>query len=278
MNDSWPKSKRPDYKKGIYILPNLFTTLSLYFGFSSIILSINGSFAKAAYYIIFAAFCDALDGTVARMTNTTSNFGVEYDSLCDLVSFGVAPAIMIYLWALQPGHLTLFFDKRDQVGLVVSFLFAACGALRLARFNVYAGVRDPGYFQGLPIPAGAGILATMVLWHYRKGEPAIAPNSLMVLILVIVLAYFMVSSIDYLSHKNKKIFRSKSPLERLFLAILILGFIAIRPKSNMFPLAMLYLTSGPIITIIRRRRARKFSREALAEASANEPPAKEKEE
>lgn len=251
-------SLRSNYRKSIYILPNLFTTLSLYFGFSAIILSVQGLFGRAAYYIIFAALCDALDGTVARMTNTTSKFGVEYDSLCDLVSFGVAPGVMVYLWALQPGQMLPFFDNHARVGLMGAFLFTACGALRLARFNVFAGVRDPGYFQGLPIPGGAIILASLVLWHYRKGEgQIIEPNSLLILCLMPALAYLMISNLNYLSHKNKGLFRSRRPFDTMFLAIMILAFIAIRPKSNMFPLALLYLLSGPVVTIVRWRRGRK---------------------
>src|SRR5471030_2470512 len=146
-----PKIKR---KMPVYILPNLLTTGNMFFGFYSMIQSLSGNFTMAAYAIIWAAVFDTLDGRVARLTRSTSKFGMEYDSLSDLVSFGVAPAILLYQWALKP---------FDRLGWLACFLFLACGALRLARFNVQVASIEKKYFQGLPIPMAAGIVATSVM-------------------------------------------------------------------------------------------------------------------
>jgi CDP-diacylglycerol--serine O-phosphatidyltransferase len=140
---SQKRKKRLKERRAIFLLPNTFTTLSLFAGFYSIVSSIQGRFTPAAWAIFLAAILDALDGTVARMTNTTSRFGVEYDSLCDLLSFGAAPAVLIYQWALKPSKFHLIQDfvadeRTMSIGMVAAFVFLACGALRLARFNVSA--------------------------------------------------------------------------------------------------------------------------------------------
>ncbi|MDR2351739.1 MAG: CDP-diacylglycerol--serine O-phosphatidyltransferase [Deltaproteobacteria bacterium] len=226
------KSRSKD-RRAIFILPNIFTTLSLFAGFYSIVASIQEHFLSAAIAILFAAIFDALDGTVARMTGTTSHFGVEYDSLCDLLSFGAAPAILVYLWALKPGavpftNLMTPDTKTMTLGMVVSFIFLACGALRLARFNVSAGLRDPGFFQGLPIPAGATLISAAVLWHHRFGiAKAIAPNYIFILFLVLALAFLMVSNLDYFSLKHRFITKNNHPFETLVLIILLPGVLII---------------------------------------------------
>lgn len=243
-------------RRAVYVLPNIFTTLSLFFGFYSILASVGGRFSLAAWCILFAAVCDGLDGTVARMTHTTSRFGVEYDSLCDLVSFGVAPAVMVYLWALTPGSLASL-SPYHRLGAGVAFIFLACGALRLARFNVFSGVRDPGFFQGLPIPGGALMLAAAVLWHYRFGQ-AVIPCGPAILALTLVVAVLMVSSFDYFSHKNKLLFRNSRPFETLVVVVLLLGVLIVKIKSTLLPLGFLYLASGPVVTIIRSRRGAKM--------------------
>ena len=148
-------------RRGIFLLPNIFTTLNLFCGFYSIIASTSGKFLAAAVAIIIAGVFDWLDGKIARATNTTSRFGVEYDSLADLVSFGMAPGIMMYLWALQP---------LGRIGWLAAFLFAACGALRLARFNTQFGSISSKHFIGLPIPAAAGMNAVGVKTTFSRKE------------------------------------------------------------------------------------------------------------
>ncbi len=252
------KSKsRAAKRRAIYILPNIFTTLSLFFGFYSILASVAGRFDQAALFILFSALCDGLDGTVARMTGTTSQFGVEYDSLCDLAAFGVAPAALAYFWALTPEHLAALTPYHNKMGSAAAFIYLACGALRLARFNVFSGVRDPGYFQGLPIPGGAVIMSAAVLWHYRGLETQ-RPDGLAVLALTLLLAFLMVSSLDYFSHKNKMLARNRRPFETLVALVLLLGVIIVKLKSALLPLGFLYLASGPIATVGRsyRRRGR----------------------
>lgn len=250
--------KRSERRRSIYILPNIFTTLSLFFGFYSVLASVEGRFNDAAWYILIAALCDGLDGTVARMTDTTSQFGVEYDSLCDLVSFGIAPAMLAFLWALSPEDLGTLAPYNNRLGAAICFIFLACGALRLARFNVSSGIRNPEFFQGLPIPVGAVVLAAAVLWHYRTGVD-LPPNGPIILLLVIFLAVLMVSNIDYASHKNKFLFRNNRPFETLVASVLILGLIIIKFKSVLLPLLGLYLLSGPVVTVIRRYRHRNSS-------------------
>jgi len=152
--------KREDFRKGIYILPNLFTLMNLFFGFYSVVCAINSQFKTAAVAIMIAAVFDALDGKIARATHTLSRFGAEFDSLADLVSFGMAPAFLMYLWILKP---------MGRLGWLAAFLFVACGALRLARFNTNLDQSSDGYFVGLPIPAAAGMNAVIVLFTVDMG-------------------------------------------------------------------------------------------------------------
>lgn len=268
-----PKRKhRGNRRRAIYIFPNLFTTMSLFCGFYSIMSSVHGRFVTASFAILVAAIMDTLDGTVARMTNTTSRFGVEYDSLCDLLSFGAAPAVMVYLWALKPGQLHLWFlptpeDKSLGLGLVAAFIFLACGALRLARFNVSAGHRDPGFFQGLPIPGGAGVLAAAVLWHHRRPDHVMLPESALILSLVIILAILMVSNLDFISLKNKFFIKNKHPFETLAVFTILLAFLIIKAKTVLMPLLFVYLASGPVVTIVRRARSKPEDGSEAAETS-----------
>jgi CDP-diacylglycerol--serine O-phosphatidyltransferase len=258
---SQKRKLRSHNRRAIFILPNLFTTLSLLFGFYSMVCSIHGRFIAAAGAILLATIMDALDGTVARMTNTTSRFGLEYDSLCDLVSFGVAPAILVYLWALRPNMPTLTYlvtpeEKTLSLGVMAAFVFLACGAMRLARFNVFAGQRDPGFFQGLPIPAGAGVIASTVLWHHRIAGHPITPNGYIVLALTVLTAFLMVSNLDYFSLKNRVIVKNNHPFETLAVIVIILAVAIIKVKTILFPLALVYVASGFIVTPIRAFRHR----------------------
>ncbi|MDR1084709.1 MAG: CDP-diacylglycerol--serine O-phosphatidyltransferase [Deltaproteobacteria bacterium] len=270
---SQKRKSRGESRRAIYILPNLFTTLSLLFGFYSVVCSIHERFTTAAGAILLAAIMDALDGTVARMTNTTSRFGLEYDSLCDLVSFGMAPAVLVYMWALRhllnPPYLVTPEEKTISLGLMAAFVFLACGALRLARFNVFSGFRDPGFFQGLPIPGGAGAIASTVLWHYRSAGHTVPPNIYLILALTVVVAFLMVSNLDYFSLKNKIIVKNNHPFETLAVIVVILAVAIIKVKTLLFPLALIYIVSGFIVTPIRAFRRRRLQ---MSEPEVTEPP------
>jgi CDP-diacylglycerol--serine O-phosphatidyltransferase len=229
------KINRDNMKKGIYILPNLFTTASLFFGFYSIIASIGGDFTKAAVAIIISCILDGLDGKIARVTNTTSKFGAEYDSLSDLVAFGMAPAILAYSWALV---------SFGRYGWLAAFLFVVCGALRLARFNVQIGIMDSKVFNGLAIPAAATVIATAVLFFYYLGGEG-QFNHVSVLAGTVALALLMVSNVKYYSFKNLNFF-SRKPFMTFVLIIFMLTVIVLEPQIMLFVLALSYSLSGPV--------------------------------
>jgi CDP-diacylglycerol--serine O-phosphatidyltransferase len=226
--------RRDRMKKGIYVLPNLFTTANVFCGFYSVIASMKEMYEIAAVTILIAVVLDGLDGKIARITHTTSKFGAEYDSLCDLVTFGVAPAIMVYNWSL------LSYGKWGWLG---AFLFVVCGALRLARFNVQIGVIDSRVFNGLPIPGGAAVVATgVMLFYYLGGEGRFPDPSIM--IGMVVLALLMVSSIKYYSFKDLHYFVRK-PFMSFVLIVLILVIVVAEPQIILFTFAFGYSLSGP---------------------------------
>ncbi|MDR0621663.1 MAG: CDP-diacylglycerol--serine O-phosphatidyltransferase [Deltaproteobacteria bacterium] len=272
------KWKRTERRRAIYIFPNLFTTMSLFFGFYAIMCAIQGRFYYSACLILVATIMDGLDGTVARMTKTTSLFGVEYDSLSDLLSFCAAPSILIYLWALKPHNLHFSFlpvpdDRSLGLGLIAAFIYLVCGALRLARFNVSVGHRDPGFFQGLPTTAAAGIVSAAVLWHYRFPGPPISPNGPLTLGFIVLLAVLMVSNLDFLSLKNKIFTKNNHPFETLVLIIIVLACLIIKAKTLLLPLAFFYLSLAPIITIVRRLRRDRDPGANLSKANTGEQDA-----
>ncbi|MFZ1954992.1 MAG: CDP-diacylglycerol--serine O-phosphatidyltransferase [Desulfobacterales bacterium] len=234
------KIKGERLRRGIYILPNIFTSLNIFFGFYSVIAAINGTYVAAALAIIIAAVFDLLDGKIARATHTTSKFGVEYDSLADLVSFGLAPGLMMYLYALKP---------LGRIGWLAAFLFMVCGALRLARFNTQVGTISSDHFVGLPIPAAAAMNAsTILLWH-RFGF-AVEPYRLYILVMLYALAFLMVSNIRYNSFKKAALYH-KMTFNVLVAAILILIFIAAQPSIAIFALSLSYVVSGPLGAVWR---------------------------
>ena len=232
--------RKDQMKKGIYILPNLFTTASLFSGFYSIIASMKGMYDIAAWTILIAIVFDGLDGRIARMTRTTSKFGAEYDSLADLVAFGVAPAILAYHWAL------LSFGKW---GWLAAFLFVTCGALRLARFNVQTEIIDSKFFNGLAIPAGASVVATAVLLYFQMGGEG-QFNNLSILIGTVAVALLMVSSIKYYSFKDLNFFARK-PFMSFVLIVLILVIVIAEPQIMIFTFSFGYALSGPVWLIYR---------------------------
>ena len=235
------KKKKPARKnrgRGIYILPNVFTTLNLFFGFYAIISAIRGAFEPAAIYIIIAVVCDILDGKIARATHATSKFGMEYDSLADLVSFGLAPCLMMYLWALQP---------LGRIGWLAAFLFTVCGALRLARFNTQSGTSGGDHFLGLPIPAAAGMNATIVLIYHKAG-PGSDPSAVLMLCVLYLLSFLMVSTVRYKSFKKPELF-NRMNFNALVAVVLVLIFIAAQPSIALFLIGTAYVSSGPIAAI-----------------------------
>ncbi|MBU0729580.1 MAG: CDP-diacylglycerol--serine O-phosphatidyltransferase [Proteobacteria bacterium] len=229
-------ARRDEAPKGsIYLLPSMLTTASLFSGFYAIVSAMNGMYFNAAVAIIIAAIFDGLDGRVARMTGTTSRFGMEYDSLCDLVSFGVAPAVLAYLWVLKP---------YGRYGWLAAFLYVATTALRLARFNTQDCSSSQNTFTGLPCPAAAGMIATSVLFfEFIDFEIAIQDKAL--LALVYVLSYLMVSTHHYQSFKHPETTRAKT-FHALVVMVLLIMVLATEPQVTLFFLGLIYVLSGPV--------------------------------
>jgi len=252
------KIKDPDRKpkKGVYILPNALTLCGMFFGFYGIVTAINGNFIHSAWAIIIANIFDGLDGWVARLTRTTTRFGIELDSLSDLVTFGVAPAILIYKWAL--------FDF-GRVGFAIAFLFAACGALRLARFNILVEVIKS--FKGLPIPGAATMLASTVIFcqeilNYTPEKNLFFP------VLTLVLSFLMVSNLKF--HGLKEVdFKEKKPFWILLFFVFLILFIVIHPPFAIFILASTYVFWGIIENIIILIKKRKQKPEVQDEKDKN---------
>lgn len=222
--------------KTIYLLPNLFTLGNIFFGFYSMVSAIDGDYTRAAYVVIIAAFFDVFDGAIARVTNSTSKFGVQFDSLADLVSFGIAPGILAYLWILKP---------LGRVGWLGAFLFLVCGALRLARFNVQVETVSSDRFIGLPIPCAAGMLVSTVLFfeHYADIIGPKEQYRIVVVGLVYLLGILMVSNIRYISSKAIKL-RGKSPFKVMVVASLVLITIALKPEITFFTVGVAYVLLG----------------------------------
>ena len=237
--------KRKPSQRGIYLLPNLFTSANLFCGFFAIVASIQGGFVKASVAIMVAAIFDFLDGKIARFTATESHFGLEYDSLCDAISFGVAPGLLVYLWALQP---------FGRLGWLAALLFVTCGILRLARFNTLAGRVSSEYFMGLPIPAAAFMIASTVLLFNRLGETG-PTRHVTILIMIYALSFFMVSTIKYYSFKRAGLFATMK-FNKLVIVILFSLVIAAEPSITFFIIMFCYTVSGPITTIWLRKKAR----------------------
>lgn len=229
-------------KKGIFIVPNIFTSLNIFCGFYAVIASIDGEFVSAAVAILIAAVFDVLDGKIARATNSTSKFGVEYDSLADVISFGLAPGVMMYLWALHP---------MGRIGWLASFLFMVCGALRLARFNSQVGSVSSDYFVGLPIPGAACMAATTILFFNRLGIQG-SSYPVAILILLYILSFLMISTIRYYSLKTPGLFH-RMRFNVLVTAVLILIFIASQPQIALFSFGIVYLISGSYSNMKYRR-------------------------
>jgi CDP-diacylglycerol--serine O-phosphatidyltransferase len=230
--------------KGIYLLPNIFTTGNLFLGFFSIIASVQAEYEKAAVAIILGGIFDSVDGKIARWTNTTSKFGVEYDSLSDLVTFGLAPAILSFLWALKP---------FGRIGWLAAFLFVVAGAFRLARFNVNTGNADKRYFVGLAIPAGAGVIATSVLAYHHFFGYSESDKPFWFVVVVLGTAFLMVSNIRYYSFKDIDLVKRR-PFKILLFLVLGALVIAWKPELILFLMAVTYALSG-VVEGIRHRKS-----------------------
>jgi len=251
---------RQKERKGIYILPNLFTSASLFGGFYAIIASIQGRYEAAATAIIISAVFDGLDGRIARLTRSTSHFGVEFDSLSDLIAFGVAPGILAFQWAMKP---------FGRLGWLAAFMFVICGALRLARFNVQKNTQDPTHFKGLPIPSAACFIASLILFAEDLGG---VPEDMPLLIVGMIygLSFLMVSTIGYSSFKKLDI-RNQKPFHVLVSVILMCMVIAYKPKIMLLVIMSGYVLSGPVTGVYRlysRRSAKKHDEQEVSEPSS----------
>jgi CDP-diacylglycerol--serine O-phosphatidyltransferase len=246
----WPRRRRlrrDNLKKGIYILPNLVTSASLFAGFYSIVATINGDFHRAAWAIIISMICDAADGRIARITHATSKFGIEYDSLSDLISFGLAPGILAYQWALRP------FGKW---GWSAAFLFVICGALRLGRFNVQIDTIESETFNGLPIPASAALVATTVLLFQEFGWDIEDTRHIAILVVIFLLAVLMVSNIKFVSFKELDL-RRRRPFTLLLFIIVVLILLVNEFEITGFTISAFYVLHGPVRSLILWRKGRR---------------------
>lgn len=255
------KNIRPPLRRGVYLLPNLFTTGGLFCGFYSIIATLQADYRLAATAVLIALIFDALDGRIARMTKTSSRFGAEYDSLSDLVAFGVAPGLLAYRWALEPWAVW---------GWLAAALYVVCGALRLARFNVQSGVADKDSFVGLPIPAAAAVIATTIWMYFYLGGDGATSKHVTLLLLVYVLAGLMISTVAYTSFKDLKL-RDRQPFGLLVVGIILLQLTIAEPQMMLFAIATAYALSGPVRMVIAACR-KPAAEQAVADESEPSVP------
>ncbi|MCQ4265212.1 CDP-diacylglycerol--serine O-phosphatidyltransferase [Stutzerimonas stutzeri] len=251
------ETQEPDGRKvrhrGIYLLPNLFTTANLFAGFFSIITAINGNFYVAAATVFVAMVLDGLDGRVARLTNTQSAFGAEYDSLSDMVAFGLAPAVLAYEWALS---------ELGNVGLTVAFIYVACAALRLARFNTQIGKVDKRWFIGLASPAAAGVVAGWVWAVWALDDVGIRGGDLpLVLVMLFALmvaaaGLLMVSNIKYYSFKDLDL-KGRVPFVAILVVVLVFAVVFSDPPRILLLIFLAYAVSGPVQYLMQLRRRKR---------------------
>jgi CDP-diacylglycerol---serine O-phosphatidyltransferase len=241
--DSAPRGIGALRRRGIYLLPNLFTTAALFFGFYAVVQAMNGRFENAAIAIFVAMVLDGLDGRIARMTHTTSDFGAQYDSLSDMVSFGVAPALVMYEWALK---------DLGKLGWTAAFVYCAGAALRLARFNTNIDVVDKRYFQGLPSPMAAALLAGLVWIFDDLGIDRELWLSIIAWLFTMYAGITMVSSVPFYSFKEINLKRAV-PFYVVALFAAGLAVVALKPSVVLFLLFLAYALSGYVLWFLRRR-------------------------
>ena len=241
--------KKP--RKGVYLLPNMITTLSMFLGFLSMVWAGQGRFEAACMAILLSAVMDGLDGKVARLTNTASEFGVQYDSLSDLVAFGLAPAMLLWQWQLQ---------SFNRVGIAAAFIYAACGALRLARFNVSTAAAGKRFFIGLPIPAGGCTIVTFVFFAALFPEVLQPVTPYVALLLALGVGTLMVSRVRYFSFKEYDFLRAH-PDRTMLAFLLVLATVISFPRVMGFMLCAVYIAGGLVYTfVILPRRDRQLLR------------------
>jgi CDP-diacylglycerol--serine O-phosphatidyltransferase len=252
--------------KGIYLLPNLFTTGGLFAGYYSIIASINGKFEIAAITVFIAALLDGLDGRVARLTNTQSAFGEQYDSLADLISFGLAPSLLMYNWSLY--SLGSIHPVMGKIGWLVAFIYAVCGALRLARFNVHIGSVDKNYFEGMPSPAAAGLLCSFVWVAVDHGFTGVSLQYV-VLAITLIAGLLMVSKFNYYSFKTLP-FKESVPFVWVLLLVLVFVMLTLAPAKVLLVAFSTYAVSGILITLYRFKHRKNKKIEPVDESSESD--------
>ncbi len=246
--------------KGVYWLPNLLTTGALFAGFYAVIAGMQGDFYAGAVAIFVAGMLDGLDGRVARLTKTTSAFGAEYDSLADMVSFGVAPALLMFNWALA---------DAGKLGWVAAFLYTACAALRLARFNTQRGNADSTVFTGLASPAAAGVVASSVWLGHEYALPAGgAPLSWVHAALLITVGFLMIARFPYYSFKTVRL-EARVPFARILLLVTVLGLVALDPPLVLWCLSCIYAFSGPAQLLQRNLRKKTPTEETEEDVPTN---------
>ncbi|MCR4347497.1 MAG: CDP-diacylglycerol--serine O-phosphatidyltransferase [Sulfuricaulis sp.] len=244
--DDTPAPEEKQRRRGIYILPSLFTTASLFAGFYAIVQAMNGSFEYAPLAIFIAMILDALDGRIARMTHTESDFGAEYDSLVDMVSFGLAPALIMYEWALS---------GMGKLGWLAAFIYTAAAGLRLARFNTQVGIADKRFFRGLPSPAAAAVVVGLVWVLHANGVPG-REISIAALIVTVVAGVLMVSNIRYRSFKDVNL-RGRVSFMTILTLPLVFVLLFQDPPQVLFLTFLVYALSGPMAFLFRRARREK---------------------
>lgn len=242
------------FDRGIYLLPNLMTTGALFAGFYAVIAGIQGNFEQGAIAIFVAMILDGLDGRIARMTNSCSAFGAEYDSLADMISFGLAPALLVFQWALVD------FGK---LGWLVAFIYTVAAALRLARFNTQVGIADKRYFQGLPSPAAAALLAGLI-WLVESNQIEFALTPMIALVLTLFAGIMMVSNTRFSSFKELNL-KDKVPFVTLLVVVLIFVIITIKPAMFLFLIFLVYAFSGPVLTLISLKKTRELRKSQKSE-------------
>ncbi len=249
-------SNTPKKARGAFLLPNAFTTAALLAGFYAIIASFNGDIIAACVAILVAGILDGVDGRIARMTNTQSAFGVQYDSLSDLVSFGMAPGFLAFAWVSSA--LGAPDTTTAKLGWLAAFFYTACAALRLARFNTQAGVADKAYFQGMATPAAAGTLMSTVWFSIDRGVPSEVMAG-PVLILMVLLGALMVSGIRYFSFKQAPT-SGRVPITKVLVVIAVLTLLAIDLPAVLLAIGVSYTLSGPLLTVKGRYAAQRRRR------------------